>query len=116
MIFGMFNKISMLRVLAGAFAKKFALKKLFVYIPANFVLVKGKFVMLCVFALIASLLFSFNVEAKTIVIEEIQIEGTIQKPEVMTFLSRAKFSYRSLDLDVSFLEEVEKAVCVDDAF
>lgn len=112
----MLSKINPLQIFGGAFAKKFALKKLFVYIPGNFVLVKGKFVMFFVFALIASLLFSFNVEAKTIVIEEIQIEGTIQKPEVMTFLSRAKFSYRSLDLDVSFLEEVEKAVCVDDAF
>ena len=112
----MFNKIKMLQVFCRVFAKKIALKKLFVYIPRNFVLVKDKFVMVFVFALIASLLFSFNVEAKTIVIEEIQIEGTIQKPEVMTFLSRAKFSYRSLDLDVSFLEEVEKAVCVDDAF
>ncbi len=110
------NKKDWLQVFCGAFAKKFALKNLFVYIRGNFVLVKGKFVMLFVFALIASLLFSFNVEAKTIVIEEIQIEGTIQKPEVMTFLSRAKFSYRSLDLDVSFLEEVEKAVGVDDAF
>ena len=111
-----FNIISWLCIFCASFAKKFALKNLFVYIPGNFVLVKGKFVMLFVFALIASLLFSFNVEAKTIVIEEIQIEGTIQKPEVMTFLSRAKFSYRSLELDVSFLEEVEKAVCVDDAF
>jgi hypothetical protein len=62
------------------------------------------------------MLFSFNVEAKTIVIEEIKIEGTIQKPEVMTFLSRAKFSYRSLELDVSFLDEVEKAVRVDETF
>jgi hypothetical protein len=110
------NVIARLQVFYRAFAKKIALKKLFVYIPRNFVLVKGNFVMLFICALIASLLFSFNVEAKTIVIEEIQIEGTIQKPEVMTFLSRAKFSYRSLDLDVSFLEEVEKAVCVDDAF
>ena len=108
--------IRLLRIFCNAFAKKFALKNLFVYIPANFVLIKGNFVMLFICALIASLLFSFNVEAKTIVIEEIQIEGTIQKPEVMTFLSRAKFSYRSLDLNVSFLEEVEKAVCVDDAF
>ncbi|MBO4711294.1 hypothetical protein J5681_05195 [bacterium] len=110
------NIIRMLRYFFGAFVKKFALKSLFVYIPRNFVLVKGIFVMFFICALIASLLFSFNVEAKTIVIEEIQIEGTIQKPEVMTFLSRAKFSYRSLDLNVSFLEEVEKAVCVDDAF
>ena len=108
--------INILHIFRDAFAKKFALKNLFVYIPGNFVLVKGKFVMLFICALIASLLFSFNVEAKTIVIEEIQIEGTIQKPEVMTFLSRAKFSYRSLDLNVSFLEEVEKAVCVDEAF
>jgi len=112
----LFSKIGVLQVFLCAFAKKIALKKMFVYIAGNFVLVKGNFVMLFVFTLIASLLFSFNVEAKTIVIEEIQIEGTIQKPEVMTFLSRAKFSYRSLDLDVSFLEEVEKAVCVDDAF
>ena len=108
--------IKCLHIFCATFAKKFALKNLFVYIARNFVLVKGNFVMLFICALIASLLFSFNVEAKTIVIEEIQIEGTIQKPEVMTFLSRAKFSYRSLDLNVSFLEEVEKAVCVDDAF
>ncbi len=116
MIFKNDSIIKLLRVFYNAFAKKFALKNLFVYIPANFVLIKGNFVMLFICALIASLLFSFNVEAKTIVIEEIQIEGTVQKPEVMTFLSRAKFSYRSLDLNVSFLEEVEKAVCVDDAF
>ena len=112
----LFNKISLLLFFCRAFAKKIALKNLFVYIPVNFVLVKGKFVMLFICALIVSMLFSFNVEAKTIVIEEIKIEGTIQKPEVMTFLSRAKFSYRSLDSDVSFLEEVEKAVCADDAF
>ena len=97
-------------------AKKFALRELFEYSRRNFVLVKGIFAMFFIVMLIASFLFSFNVEAKTIVIEEIKIEGTIQKPEVMTFLSRAKFSYRSLDLDVSFLDEVEKAVRVDETF
>ena len=96
--------------------KKFALQELFEYSPRNFVLVKGIVVMFFIAMLIASFLFSFNVEAKTIVIEEIKIEGTIQKPEVMTFLSRAKFSYRSLDLNVSFLDEVEKAVRVDETF
>lgn len=53
---------------------------------------------------------------KAIVIEEIKIEGTIQKPEVMTFLSRARFSYRTLELDVTFTEKVEKAIHVDEAF
>lgn len=62
------------------------------------------------------MVFSLTIEAKTIVIEEIKIEGTIQKPEVMTFLSRAKFSDRSLNLNISFLEEVEKAVQGDETF
>ena len=97
-------------------AKKIDLSVLFEYSRRNFVLVKGIFVMFFIVMLIVSMLFSFNVEAKTIVIEEIKIEGTIQKPEVMTFLSRAKFSYRSLELDVSFLDEVEKAVRVDETF
>ena len=105
-----------LQIFFNSWAKKFALLGLFEYSRRNFVLVKGNFVMFFIVMLIASLLFSFNVEAKTIVIEEIKIEGTIQKPEVMTFLSRAKFSYRSLDLNVSFLDEVEKAVQVDETF
>ena len=105
-----------LRIFFKLRAKKFALSESFEYIWRNFVLVKGMLVMFFIVMLIASFLFSFNVEAKTIVIEEIKIEGTIQKPEVMTFLSRAKFSYRSLDLNVSFLEEVEKAVKVDETF
>ena len=51
-----------------------------------------------------------------IVLEEIKIEGTIQKPEVMHFLSRAKFTYRTLELDVTFTDKVEKALYIDEAF
>lgn len=51
-----------------------------------------------------------------LVLEELKIEGTIQKPEVMTILSRARFTYRTLELDVSFMEKVEKAIHVDEAF
>lgn len=105
-----------LQIFFKSVAKKIDLRGLFEYSRRNFVLVKWIFVMFFIVMLIVSMLFSFNVEAKTIVIEEIKIEGTIQKPEVMTFLSRAKFSYRSLELDVSFLDEVEKAVRVDETF
>ena len=110
------NIIKVLHFFMRSCFKKFALKNLFVYIPCNFVLEKdcGMFLLVSVF--LFSFFFSQNVWAKTIVIEEIKIEGTVQKPEVMTFLSRARFSYRTLDLNVSFLEDVEKAVLVDDAF
>jgi len=53
---------------------------------------------------------------KPLVLEELKIEGTIQKPEVMTILSRARFTYRTLELDVSFLKKVEKAIHTDEAF
>ena len=55
-------------------------------------------------------------QKKGIVLEEIKIEGTIQKPEAMYFLSRARFTYRTLDLNVSFKEKVEKALYTEDAF
>ena len=105
-----------LQIFFNSWAKKFALLGLFEYSRRNFVLVKGNFVMFFIVMLIASLLFSFNVEAKTIVIEEIKIEGTIQKPEVMTFLSRARFTYRSLELNVSFINKVEEVILSEDAF
>jgi len=55
-------------------------------------------------------------QGKGIVLEEIEIQGKIQKPEAMYFLSRSKFAYRTLDLDVSFVEKVEKALHVENAF
>jgi hypothetical protein len=55
-------------------------------------------------------------QGKGIVLEEIEIKGKIQKPEAMYFLSRSRFDYRTLDLDISFLDKVEKALHVDEAF
>ncbi|MGI6393880.1 MAG: hypothetical protein ACOX2F_03995 [bacterium] len=55
-------------------------------------------------------------QKRSFILEELKIEGTIQKPEVMTILSRAKFTYHTLELDVSFKEKVEKALHVDEAF
>lgn len=72
-----------------------------------------------IIATVVVLLSTGMVEAQKrrgIVLEEIKIEGTIQKPEVMHFLSRAKFTYRTLELDVTFTEKVEKALYVDEAF
>ncbi len=51
-----------------------------------------------------------------IVLEEIEIKGKIQKPEAMYFLSRSRFDYSTLELDVSFIDKVEKALQVDEAF
>ncbi|HNW81379.1 MAG TPA: hypothetical protein PKG52_00655 [bacterium] len=47
---------------------------------------------------------------------EFKIKGTIQRPEVSHFLSRAKFTYRTLELDVTFTEKVEEALYIDEAF
>ncbi len=53
---------------------------------------------------------------KTFVFQEIEIKGKIQKPEAMYFLSRAKFVYRTLDLQVDFVPKVREAVFSEDAF
>jgi len=50
------------------------------------------------------------------VFQEIEIKGKIQKPEAMYFLSRARFTYRTLDLQVSFVPKVQEAVFSEDAF
>lgn len=79
----------------------------------------GKIVGLIFLVFVMVAVFTGTVEAqkkKGIILEEIKIEGTIQKPEVMHFLSRAKFTYRTLDLDVTFTDKVEKALYVDEAF
>lgn len=72
------------------------------------------------FCILISLLFlpiqSVVAQKKGIVLDEIKIEGTIQKPEAMYFLSRARFTYRTLDLNVSFKKKVEKALYTEDAF
>ena len=98
--------------------KKIDLISLQGYISRMFVL--GKKTALFLIAITAAVFLSTGtVEAQKrrgIVLEEIKIEGTIQKPEVMHFLSRAKFTYRTLDLDVTFTEKVEKALYVDEAF
>lgn len=92
---------------------------LFVYILAMFVQRGWK--LLVISLLIVLFLMPVNeLEAQKkkqpLVLEELKIEGTIQKPEVMTILSRARFTYRTLDLDVSFMEKVEKAIHADEAF
>jgi len=69
-----------------------------------------------VIVLINMLSFPLAAQKKGIVLEEIKIEGTIQKPEAMYFLSRARFTYRTLDLNVSFKKKVEKALYTEDAF
>ncbi len=90
------------------------------YIAAMCDFMMKKFtVVFAVFVCALMLLLPSTVEAqkkKTIVIEEIKIEGTIQKPEVMTFLSRARFTYRSLELNVSFINKVEEVILSEDAF
>lgn len=53
---------------------------------------------------------------KSFVFKEIEIKGKIQKPEAMYFLSRARFSYRSLDLQISFVPKVQEALFSEDAF
>lgn len=53
---------------------------------------------------------------KSIVFKEIEIKGVIQKPEAIYFLSRARFNYKSLDLNMSFVDKVKKAVYIDNAF
>ncbi len=53
---------------------------------------------------------------KAFVFKEIEIKGKIQKPEAMYFLSRARFNYKMLDLNVSFLPKVEEAVFKESAF
>jgi ABC-type bacteriocin/lantibiotic exporter with double-glycine peptidase domain len=92
---------------------------LFVYILAMFV--QGGWKLLIISLLIVLFLMPANElvaqkKKQPLVLEELKIEGTIQKPEVMTILSRARFTYRTLDLDVSFMEKVEKAIHADEAF
>jgi hypothetical protein len=100
-------------------SKKIDLFLLYVYILALFVLGERKLFLIC--AVLIFILTPFQTvdaqkKKQPLVLEELKIEGTIQKPEVMTILSRAKFTYHTLELDVSFMEKVEKALHVDEAF
>ncbi len=74
-----------------------------------------KFILLVIMIVIPSGQI-FSQKGRGIVLEEIEIKGRIQKPEAMYFLSRSRFTYRTLDLDVSFMDKVEKALHVEDAF
>ncbi len=82
-----------------------------------FVWNEKKYLFLC-FVIFLMIMFvnTLYAQKKGIVLEEIKIEGTIQKPEAMYFLSRARFTYRTLDLNVSFKKKVEKALYTEDAF
>ena len=82
-----------------------------------FVWTEKKYLILC-FVIFLMIMFvnTLYAQKKGIVLEEIKIEGTIQKPEAMYFLSRARFTYRTLDLNVSFKKKVEKALYTEDAF
>jgi hypothetical protein len=100
-------------------SKKIDLFLLYVYILALFVYGERKLFLIC--AVLIFILTPFQTvdaqkKRQPLVLEELKIEGTIQKPEVMTILSRAKFTYHTLELDVSFMEKVEKALHVDEAF
>jgi len=53
---------------------------------------------------------------KTIVIEDIKIEGTIDKPEAIYFLSRARFNYETLNLNISFVNKIRQVIYTDPAF
>ena len=100
-------------------SKKIDLFYLYVYILAMFIYGERKLFWIC--AVLIFILAPFQTvdaqkKKQPLVLEELKIEGTIQKPEVMTILSRAKFTYHTLELDVSFIEKVEKALHVDEAF
>ncbi len=71
---------------------------------------------LFILVLFSSLLLGKSHKRKTFVFKEIEIKGKIQKPEAMYFLSRARFQYKVLDLDKSFVDKVKKAVLNEDAF
>jgi len=76
-----------------------------------------KYLFFCAVIVLAVLFVQpLTAQKKGIVLDEIKIEGTIQKPEAMYFLSRARFTYRTLDLNVSFKKKVEKALYTEDAF
>lgn len=67
--------------------------------------------------LISVIIFTGTVEAQRKKLSvQVEIKGTIQRPEVTHFLSRAKFTYKTLELDVTFTEKVEKALYIDEAF
>lgn len=50
------------------------------------------------------------------VFKAIEIKGTIQKPEALLFLSRAKFKYKMLDLQIDLKSKVREAIKNDGAF
>lgn len=50
------------------------------------------------------------------VFKAIEIQGTIQKPEAMLFLSRAKFKYKMLDLQIDLKSKVREAIKDDSTF
>lgn len=71
------------------------------------------------FAILVTVIFgtgTVEAQKKSGISLEFKIKGTIQRPEVSHFLSRAKFTYRTLELDVTFTEKVEKALYIDEAF
>ena len=83
-------------------------------------IVQGAKKLIFIFLILVITMVTGSLEAqrrkKPLVLEELKIEGTIQKPEVMTILSRARFTYRTLELDISFVKKVEKAIHTDEAF
>ncbi|HEV8320995.1 MAG TPA: hypothetical protein VG389_05230 [Myxococcota bacterium] len=48
-----------------------------------------------------------------IVLEAIKVEGRIQKPQAFYILQRTNLNFTSLDLDRSFLTDIEKSVTKD---
>ena len=72
-----------------------------------------------IFLLFTVILFSIVYGApkrKVIVLKAMEIKGQIQKPEAIYFLSRARFDYKSLDLNISFMKKVKESVFKESAF
>ena len=55
-------------------------------------------------------------QKRTIVFKEMKIKGTIQKPEAIYILSRARFSYQTFNLNVSFIGNIKDVIKDDGVF
>ncbi len=53
---------------------------------------------------------------KTIVFKEMKVKGTIQKPEAIYILSRARFNYQTFDLNISFVSNIKEVIKDGDIF
>ncbi len=71
---------------------------------------KGYLILFMLFFLTIGHLYGAPQGRKVIKFEAIKIKGEIQKPEAIFFLSRARFTYQTLKLDISFLKKIKEGV------